>query len=54
MDKSTIKALILAGAGIVGAVSQMLILRAAKKRKAQEAAINDKEKSQFEELKKSD
>lgn len=36
MEKSTISALVVAGAGVVGAIFQALVLRAAKRKKMKE------------------
>jgi hypothetical protein len=52
MEKSTISALIVAGGTALAAVSQVLVLRAAKKRKEQEAKTKDKDGSPGKEPKK--
>jgi hypothetical protein len=50
MEKSTISALIVAGAGMVGAILQVLVLRAAKKKRTEEQQAQSEERMrQFDE-----
>ena len=44
MEKHTVSALIVAGAGVLGAVGQVLVLRTVKKKKAEEAEAASEEK----------
>ncbi len=45
MEKSTIRALIVAGATVLGGILQVLALRAAKKRKRREAEAAQEERA---------
>ena len=44
MEKHTISALIVAGAGVVGAVFQVVVLRAAKRKKAEKDEVESEER----------